>query len=142
MNNNLLVQSGATTGSNSISYMTLDLSSVSPNVQVAKLMIDGSAPSTVRVGVYGTNNAAWTTSDLSWDSRPTLNGSAIADQNVSTAGTYIWDITSYVQQAVNNHETSITLALKADTQTASPASFHSVRVSAPLQPHMNANSYG
>ncbi|HWD41990.1 MAG TPA: S8 family serine peptidase [Fimbriimonas sp.] len=135
----LKAQSG---GTNTISYVTFDLTSVNKNVQVAKLVLTGSAPSTVKVGIFGTDNSTWDTGSLTWSARPTLNASPIAEKNVSTSGGYAWDITSFIQQAKTNNLSSVTLAIKADSNTASPATFNSVRAGGMVQPHLQVNSYG
>lgn len=115
-------------GSNEVAYIAIDISALQTHVSDAELTLTGSANgSAVPVGVYGTNNPAWTESGLTWDKAPTISGAAVSDVTVSAKGTYTWNITSLVQAAKMAGLMTITVAVKCDATSKTGAIFDSRR---------------
>ena len=116
------------TGSNEISYLQIDITSLRSNVSNVSLTLTGEAKgAAVPVGVYGTNNAEWTEQDINWKNAPTLVGSAVDEKTVHANGAYTWNITSLVQTAKAAGGKSITVAIRCDSGSKTGATFASAR---------------
>jgi len=116
------------TGSNEVSFLTLDISGLGANIADAELTLTGSAKgASVPVGVFATNNASWTEAKLNWNNAPTITGLAVDEKTVSTKGAYTWNITSIVQAAKKAGLKSVTVGIKCDTPSKTGASFESRR---------------
>jgi subtilisin family serine protease len=137
-NSQLLVTKGGS-GSNSVAYLTISLAGVRSVVSTATLALTGSASSPVSVGLYATNNAAWTQSGIDWNNAPAISGSSVEDLTVSSYNTYTWNIESLVQKAIASGATSVTIAVKCDTTSGSGATFSSSRGTA--VPHLTITSH-
>jgi hypothetical protein len=112
-------------------YLKFDLSSV-PSIESAKLRLFGrlddlDAGRAVDVGVFGAGDTSWTEAGLTWNNKPSEEGTAIASTSVTTAADrwYEWDLTSYLRGQKAAGAASVTLVLKTLTLSKHAATFNS-----------------
>ncbi len=115
-------------GTNDVAYVAIDLTSFGANVADAKITLHGAANgTTVPVGVYGTNNPKWSESKLTWNTAPVVSNTVIAETNVGASNSYSWNIAPLVQAAKKAGATTVTIAFKCDSPSATGATFSSRR---------------
>jgi len=115
-------------GSNEVAYLGVDLTKLGKTISSLKLTLTGGAngPS-VPIGVYGTNNPAWSEVGLTWVNAPNVVGIAVDEASVGANGAYTWDVTSLAQAAKAAGAKTLTVAFKCDTSSKTGATFGSRR---------------
>ncbi len=123
----VFVKSGAA-GSNGVTYLAIDLSQLANNISDARLTLFGGVTGApLKVGLFGTNNPTWTESGLNWTNAPVVAGTKTDEKSVGPQGSYTWNLTSLMQAAKAAHKSTLTIALKCDTTSATGATFTSRR---------------
>jgi len=120
--------SSGNSGSNQICFVQLELASLQNNISDVQLTLTGGAKAgSVVVGVYGTNNPAWTEGGLTWSNAPQVSGSAVDTQTVGASGPYTWNVGPLVQAAKAAGRKTVTIAVKCVAGSSAGATFESMK---------------
>jgi uncharacterized delta-60 repeat protein len=108
-----------TTGTNRLSYLKFDLSSLNPaTIGTVSLKLFGELNNTnqtnVATSVFGSNNTTWGENTITWNNKPATTGGALATTTIvnNTPQWYSWDITAYVKSQLAAGHKTITLVLQ------------------------------
>jgi uncharacterized delta-60 repeat protein len=124
----LLVESGPS-GSNDITYVKFNLSGVSiinsATLQLTGALSNGS-DSSIAVAADAVSDSTWTEGAITYNNAPTVGGSQdTATVNSTNAALYTWNVTSYLQAALQANDTVVSLALVAGGSSNGPVDFTS-----------------
>ncbi len=106
-------------------YLKFDLSSIDGRVTRATLRLygamKGSSSSEIPVAAHAVADTSWTESNINWSNKPTAAPTPLATVVVSGAAPryYEWDLTSYLQQAKQAGQGSVSMVLSNAEATAS-----------------------
>lgn len=112
-------------------YLRFDLSAVAGTITTAKLRLYGKLGGSdplLSIGAFALASPSnWSEAGLTWNNQPAVAGAPLSSVNVvgSTASWYEWDVTSYVRAEKDAGRTSVSLAIKAITVSATLGEFAS-----------------